>query len=94
MKKPNKKYLTDAEYVVAHGKWKKSRGRNPSLPFGKIKNPLKALAAAELELKSFQRFTERMRMNRRAVEWERSIGLIPRDPFAKKVPFTCYNYIK
>lgn|GEM_PF-1566752 len=34
------------EYVVAHAAWRKSRGRGPSLPYRKEKNPRKALALA------------------------------------------------
>jgi hypothetical protein len=34
------------EYVVAHAKWKKSRGRMPSMAYRGIRNPEKALALA------------------------------------------------
>lgn len=41
-----------AAYVVAHARWKRSRGRNPSLPYGNEKNPLNALALAKLDLET------------------------------------------
>jgi len=36
-----------AQYVIAHAKWRRSRGKRPSLPFRDISNPIAALAAAE-----------------------------------------------
>lgn len=36
-----------AEFVVAHGLWQKSRGRNPSLAFGSLLNPRLAFSAAK-----------------------------------------------
>ncbi len=36
-----------AEEVVAHAKWRRSRGRNPSMSFVGERNPRKALSAAE-----------------------------------------------
>ena len=39
------------EYIVAHAKWRKSRGRRrPSLPYGKERNPEEALKVAFCEL--------------------------------------------
>ena len=35
-----------ADYVIAHAKWQRSRGRNPSESFKGERNPLKALALA------------------------------------------------
>ena len=35
-----------AEFIVQHGDWQSSRGRNPSEPFGAIRNPQKAFEAA------------------------------------------------
>lgn len=40
-----------AEHVIAHGLYKKSRGKNPSLPFMGIKNPSKALSEAKKVLR-------------------------------------------
>lgn len=36
-----------AEYVVAHARWQKSRGRKPSISFCNFNNPHKALAFAQ-----------------------------------------------
>lgn len=41
---------TTPQYAVAHAKWRRSRGRNPSEPYGREKNPKKALALALKEL--------------------------------------------
>jgi len=41
-----KQQRQDAEYVVSHAKWQRSRGRNPSEPYRGEKNPRKALALA------------------------------------------------
>jgi len=40
-----------AEYVVAHAKWKKSRGRQPSMSYKGERNPHKALALALIDLR-------------------------------------------
>ena len=40
--------LETPEGVVLHAFWQKTRGRKPSLPYGKEKNPLKALKRALL----------------------------------------------
>lgn len=37
-----------AEYVVAHARWQRSRGRKPSLPFLSCRDPRKALKGAEI----------------------------------------------
>ncbi|MFA6938799.1 MAG: hypothetical protein WC229_00835 [Candidatus Paceibacterota bacterium] len=39
-------YPWSAEYVIAHAKWHKSRGRRPSVQYRGIRNPEKALALA------------------------------------------------
>lgn len=36
-----------AEYVIAHAKWQRSRGRRPSEPFMGIRNPAEALRVAQ-----------------------------------------------
>ncbi|TAK89760.1 hypothetical protein EPO04_01490 [Patescibacteria group bacterium] len=39
-----------AEYVLLHGMWQRSRGRNPSLPYMGVKNPQLAFEYAEDDL--------------------------------------------
>ena len=43
--------VTEAEYVVAHAEWQKSRGRKPSEGFEGERNPIKALALAKKVLR-------------------------------------------
>jgi len=43
-----------ALHVVTHAKWQRSRGRNPSEPYGEHRNPRKALSAALTELRTYQ----------------------------------------
>ena len=50
-RKPTKKATQVlARTVIAHAAWKRSRGRNPSMPFMDERNPRKALKRAELFL--------------------------------------------
>jgi len=35
-----------AQQVIAHAKWSRSRGRNPSMSFGGLRKPREALALA------------------------------------------------
>lgn len=39
-----------AEFVIAHGLWKKQRGKNPSMPYKEELNPRKALIKASIDL--------------------------------------------
>ncbi|MCH7730865.1 hypothetical protein IID21_05145 [Patescibacteria group bacterium] len=51
-----------AGYVVAHAAWQKKRGRNPSMPYGEVKNPRLALQAAHAML-SVKRYRTRADMS-------------------------------
>lgn len=51
--------LGTPEYVVAHFEWKKSRGKNPSLPFLIIKNPQRALIVAKNYAENYSQFPEK-----------------------------------
>jgi hypothetical protein len=44
-----------AERVIAHARFQQSRGRNLSMSFGREKNPLKALKAAQIALAAAQK---------------------------------------
>ena len=49
-----------AEHVVAHASYQKSRGRNPSMSFMGIKNPIKALAHAVLQISKVFTYSAQM----------------------------------
>lgn len=47
MKKPTRSTSADSvAYVIAHAKWRKSRGRRPSESYGGVRNPSRALVLA------------------------------------------------
>ena len=45
----NKYPIGSFAYVLAHAKWSQDRGRKPSMSYGKIRNPKKALEDAEFD---------------------------------------------
>jgi hypothetical protein len=48
-----------ADYVVAHGRRQRQRGKKPSVSYGKEKNPLKAFANAQNDLKTRELWDDR-----------------------------------
>jgi hypothetical protein len=52
---PNSQGSKDAFYIVAHAKFQKNRGKNPSEPYKRELNPRKALVIALAELRSQER---------------------------------------
>lgn len=51
--------LGTPEYIVAHSEWKKSRGKNSSLPFLTIKNPHQVLIVAKNYVENYSQFPEK-----------------------------------
>ena len=42
--------------VITHGQWQRKRGRRPSMPYGNITNPFKALQAAKAKVAEYEAY--------------------------------------